>query len=99
MKIADSAEKNGGMCSVCGIRADRFHSLSNFCVQTNSFLLGDELAMMLTQSSRDVQEATVSVPGFEFIRLDSVSGDVSMRDGMVVIPRHGFAIQLYRKAA
>lgn len=78
--------------------ADRFHSLSNSCVQTNSFLLGDELAVMLTQSSRDVQETAVSVPGFEFIRLDSVSGDVSMRDGMVVIPRHGFAVLLYRKA-
>ncbi len=77
--------------------ADRFHSLSNPEIQTNSFLLGDELAVLVTQSNRDVQQTTVSVPGYKLVRMDSVSGDAAMTDGTLTIPRHCLAVLLYRR--
>ncbi len=77
--------------------ADRFHSLDNPGIQSNSFLLGDELAILLTQSDRDVRKTVLSVPGFEFLRMDSVSGDVSMEGESVVLPKDALAVLLYRR--
>lgn len=77
--------------------AETFHSVSNPEIQTNSFLLGDELAVLLTQSSRELARTEVAAPGFHLERLDSVSGDVTMEDGVVTIPRNGFAVLLYRR--
>lgn len=78
-------------------RAETFHRVSNPEIQTNSFLLGDELAVLLTQSSRELARTEVAAPGFHLERLDSVSGDVTMEDGVVTIPRNGFAVLLYRR--
>lgn len=77
--------------------ADRFHSLSNQDIQTNSFVSGNELAILLTQSNRESQQTEVSVPNCRFVRMDSVSGNVTFENGTVTIPRHGFAVLLYRK--
>ena len=77
--------------------ACEFHSLSNPEIQTNAFLLGNELGILLTQSNRDVQKTEVSVPGFRFVRMDSVSGDVVFENTTVTIPRNGFALLVYRK--
>ena len=71
--------------------------LSNPEIQTNAFLLGNELGVLLTQSNRDVQKTEVSVPGFRFVRMDSVSGDVVFENTTVTIPRNGFALLVYRK--
>lgn len=76
---------------------ETFHRVSNPEIQTNSFLLGDELAVLLTQSNRELARTEVDVPGFRLERLDSVSGDVTMEDGVVTIPRNGFAVLLYRR--
>lgn len=76
--------------------AQTFHSVSNPEVQTNSFLLGDELAVLLTQSSRELLRTEVAAPGFHLERLDSLSGDVTMENGVIAIPRNGFAVLLYR---
>lgn len=78
-------------------RAETFHRVSNPEIQTNSFLLGDELAVLLTQSSRELARTEVAAPGFQLERLDSVSGDVTMEDGVVTIPRNGFAVLFYRR--
>lgn len=78
-------------------RAETFHRVSNPEIQTNSFLLGDELAVLLTQSNRDLARTEVVAPGFQLERLDSVSGDVTMEEGVVTIPRNGFAVLLYRR--
>ena len=78
-------------------RAETFHRVSNPEIQTNSFLLGDELAVLLTQSNRELARTEVAAPGFQLERLDSVSGDVTMEDGVVTIPRNGFAVLLYRR--
>lgn len=78
-------------------RAETFHRVSNPEIQTNSFLLGDELAVLLTQSNRELARTEVAAPGFHLERLDSVSGDVTMEDGVVTIPRNGFAVLLYRR--
>lgn len=78
-------------------RAETFHRVSNPEIQTNSFLLGDELAVLLTQSTRELARTEVAAPGFQLERLDSVSGDVTMEDGVVTIPRNGFAVLLYRR--
>ncbi len=78
-------------------RAETFHRVSNPEIQTNSFLLGDELAVLLTQSNRELARTEVVAPGFHLERLDSVSGDVTMEDGVVTIPRNGFAVLLYRR--
>lgn len=78
-------------------RAETFHRVSNPEIQTNSFLLGDELAVLLTQSSRELARTEVAAPGFHLERLDSVSGDVTMEDGVITIPRNGFAVLLYRR--
>lgn len=78
-------------------RAETFHRVSNPEIQTNSFLLGDELAVLLTQSSRELARTEVAAPGFHLERLDSVSGDVTMEDGVVTIPRNGFAVLFYRR--
>lgn len=78
-------------------RAETFHRVSNPEIQTNSFLLGDELAVLLTQSNRELARTEVVAPGFQLERLDSVSGDVTMEDGVVTIPRNGFAVLLYRR--
>lgn len=77
-------------------RAETFHRVSNPEIQTNSFLLGDELAVLLTQSNRELARTEVVAPGFQLERLDSVSGDVTMEEGVVTIPRNGFAVLLYR---
>ena len=82
---------NGSFC------ADEFHKLSNPGIQTNAFRLGNELGILLTQSNRDIQKTEVSVPGFRFVRMDSVSGDVVFENGTVTIPRDGFALLVYRK--
>lgn len=79
------------------LRAETFHRVSNPEIQTNSFLLGDELAVLLTQSNRELARTEVAAPGFQLERLDSVSGDVTMEDGVVTIPRNGFAVLLYRR--
>ena len=76
---------------------ETFHRVSNPEIQTNSFLLGDELAVLLTQSNRELARTEVAAPGFQLERLDSVSGDVTMEDGVVTIPRNGFAVLLYRR--
>lgn len=78
-------------------RAETFHRVSNPEIQTNSFRLGDELAVLLTQSNRELARTEVAAPGFQLERLDSVSGDVTMEDGVVTIPRNGFAVLLYRR--
>lgn len=78
-------------------RAETFHRVSNPEIQTNSFLLGDELAVLLTQSNRELARTEVVAPGFQLERLDSVSGDVTMEEGVVTIPRNGFAVLLYRR--
>ena len=78
-------------------RAETFHRVSNPEIQTNSFLLGDELAVLLTQSNRELARTEVVAPGFQLERLDSVSGDVTMEDGVVTIPRNGFAVLFYRR--
>lgn len=78
-------------------RAETFHRVSNPEIQTNSFRLGDELAVLLTQSNRELARTEVAAPGFHLERLDSVSGDVTMEDGVVTIPRNGFAVLLYRR--
>ena len=78
-------------------RAETFHRVSSPEIQTNSFLLGDELAVLLTQSSRELARTEVAAPGFQLERLDSVSGDVTMEDGVVTIPRNGFAVLFYRR--
>lgn len=78
-------------------RAETFHRVSNPEIQTNSFLLGDELAVLLTQSNRELARTEVAAPGFQLERLDSVSGDVTMEDGVVTIPRNGFAVLFYRR--
>ena len=77
--------------------AETFHRVSNPEIQTNSFLLGDELAVLLTQSNRELARTEVVAPGFQLERLDSVSGDVTMEEGVVTIPRNGFAVLLYRR--
>ena len=77
--------------------AETFHTVSNAEVQTNSFLLGDELAVLLTQSSRELLRTEVAAPGFRLVRVDSVSGDVTMENGVVALPRNGFAVLLYRR--
>ncbi|WP_294483054.1 DUF6259 domain-containing protein [uncultured Victivallis sp.] len=77
--------------------AETFHSVSNTEVQTNSFLLGDELAVLLTQSNRELLRTEVAAPGFQLVRMDSVSGDVTMENGVVALPRNGFAVLLYRR--
>lgn len=79
------------------LRAETFHRVSNPEIQTNSFLLGDELAVLLTQSNRELARTEVVAPGFQLERLDSVSGDVTMEEGVVTIPRNGFAVLLYRR--
>ena len=78
-------------------RAETFHRVSNPEIQTNSFLLGDELAVLLTQSNRELARTEAVAPGFQLERLDSVSGDVTMEEGVVTIPRNGFAVLLYRR--
>lgn len=78
-------------------RAETFHRVSNPEIQTNSFLLGDELAVLLTQSNRELARTEVVAPGFQLERLESVSGDVTMEEGVVTIPRNGFAVLLYRR--
>ena len=78
-------------------RAETFHRVSNPEIQTNSFLLGDELAVLLTQSNRELARTEVVAPGFQLERLDSVSGDVTMEEGVVTSPRNGFAVLLYRR--
>lgn len=78
-------------------RAETFHRVSNPEIQTNSFRLDDELAVLLTQSNRELARTEVAAPGFHLERLDSVSGDVTMEDGVVTIPRNGFAVLLYRR--
>lgn len=78
-------------------RAETLHSVSNPEVQSNSFQLGDELAVLLTQSNRDLARTEVAAPGFQLERLDSVSGDVTLENGVITIPRNGFAALLYRR--
>ncbi len=77
--------------------AETFHHVNNPEIQTNSFLLDDELAVLLTQGSRELLRTEVAAPGFHLKRLDSVSGDVTMENGVVAIPRNGFAVLLYRR--
>ena len=77
--------------------ADCYHSLDNPGIQSNSFLLGDELAVLLTQSDRDVRKTRLTVPGFERIELDSVSGDVRLEGERIVLPRNALAVLIYRK--
>lgn len=77
--------------------ADCYHSLDNPGIQSNSFLLGDELAVLLTQSDRDVRKTRLTVPGFERIQLDSVSGDVRLEGERIVLPRNALAVLIYRK--
>ena len=47
--------------------------------------------------NRELARTEVDDPGFRLERLDSVSGDVTMEDGVVTIPRNGFAVLLYRR--
>ena len=63
----------------------------------NAFRLGDRLAVLLTQSDRDVRKTRLSVPGYERVELDSVSGDVSLEGDTIVLPRHALAVVTYRK--
>ena len=62
----------------------------------DSGLTRTELAVLLTQSSRELLRTEVAAPGFHLERLDSLSGDVTMENGVIAIPRNGFAVLLYR---
>ena len=77
--------------------ADCCHTLDHPDVQSNAFRLGDWLAVLLTQSDRDVRKTRLSVPGYERVELDSVSGDVSLEGDTIVLPRHALAVVTYRK--
>lgn len=76
---------------------DCYHTVDNPAVQSNAFRLGDRLAVLLTQSDRDVRKTRLSVPGYERVELDSVSGDVSLEGDTIVLPRHALAVVTYRK--
>ncbi len=72
--------------------ANRFHAVDNPEVLTNSFLHGDDLAVLVMQSHKDELSASVSAPGFVLRDYDSVRGDVSLRGSVVTLPRDSLAL-------
>jgi len=77
--------------------ASKFHSVDHPLVLTNSFRSGKELAVIVTQSSRDSVKTKVSVPGWSPVDSGSVRDDVTVDGDTVTIPRDGLAVLLYRK--
>ena len=72
--------------------ANRFHSVDNPEVLTNSFLLGDDLAVLVMQSHKKELAVSVMAPGFVFRDYDSVRGDVSLCGTVVTLPRDSLAL-------
>ena len=75
----------------------QFHSIDNPFVQSNAFVLGDKLAVILTQSSPETLSARVSVPGHLFCEYGSIRSDVQFNGETAVLPPDSLAVILYRK--
>ncbi len=72
-------------------------SLDNPEIQANAFLLRDNLAVILTQSSRSEAYTEIHVPGYRLIRYDSVRGDVLVNGSVIHLPQDALALLLFRK--
>lgn len=79
--------------------ASKYHRLSNSELQSNSFRLGNKLAVIITQSHKASLRTEVFVPGYKFLKSDSISGDLISCADSFEVPRHCLALLLYEKKA
>ena len=63
----------------------------------NAFRKDDQLAVVVTQSSKDVISAKVTVDGYEFVKYSSALNDVKFVEETVTLPCDSVAVLLYRK--
>jgi hypothetical protein len=78
--------------------ASKYHTVSAPGVQTNSFLRGGRLAVLLTQAWKDELRTKVAAPGYRLSELTSVRGDVSADEsGNICLPRDSFAVLIFEK--
>ncbi len=80
------------------IRDDRdYHSVDDSEVLTNSFLHGDELAVLVTQSHQRERIVSVAVSGFVLKSHDSVRGDATVCGRVLTLPQDSLALLLYAR--
>ncbi|MBO5308013.1 MAG: hypothetical protein J6C40_08425 [Lentisphaeria bacterium] len=73
----------------------RFHRIiSDDEVQTNSFISGNELAVVISQSWKDEVVCQVEVPGYEIVCCDSISGDTYWDGSALKLPCRSLAVFL-----
>lgn len=76
-------------------------SINNEDVQARSFVNGSQMAIVLTQSAKDVASARLNVPGYRYKESSGV-GDIKIDAGIdgkpsVTIGRNGLAVLIYQK--
>lgn len=77
--------------------AAEFHSIDNPFIQSNAFVLGGKLALILTQSSHKTLSTRVSVPGYLFREYASVRSDVEFDGETAYLPTDSLVVILYEK--
>ncbi len=94
-------DKYGRIILNGSFRDQDFIRLDNQDVLASCFTAGDELVVMLTQSSKDKLSAQLEVPGFELIETDGLNSRRVTPTGndsyQVDLGEHGFAVLLLKK--
>lgn len=74
--------------------------IDNDEVEARSFVNGDTLAVVMTQSHLESAKTNLSVPGYEYIAADGLNGvEVIKKDEFfhVELKKHGIAVIIYKK--
>lgn len=79
-----------------------FHqkNIDNQEFSTSSWIKGNTLAVMLSQSHLEKASGILNIPGYKFVKYDSILGDaVIINDNILEInlPRHSLAIIIFNK--
>lgn len=74
----------------------KFHTVDQPAVQTNSFRLGDQLAVIVSQAGRTPVTARIAVPGGRLLDSGSIRDDVTVDEQTVTLPENGLAVLLYQ---